>query len=382
MFLNRLANNKYVFFAESLVNNTREYGFKNAVKITPIKSRSLDTLKKDFKNSCALQLIEKSLGSKPYIDSAYDFGYCIAPVIYDYIKWLCSSGYNEIWFLSREGWLLKKAFDLYCHKKSINIKSVYFLASRRAASVAAIKSANDIKEILCQYYRGSLKNLLYSRLGINVDCNDFKVEMPKDIERVMNTVNISQVIKRAEAERKNYIGYIGSINSKITLADIGYQGTIQYYISKILNKKISGSYICTHYKNKPAQIGCDFKGLYNVINMREEQTNGIFKNQLCFEAVLKAPFGQLVCFDDNFKPVYNSENDFDDFTEEIQRGILKFIDDASDIDNMPFVKSPLSAVLVDVLINNNTSKGILDRLRVEDKYCSDGEIAAANSKTE
>lgn len=382
MFFNRLLNNKYIFSAESFINNIKEYGFKNAVRISQRnKNNSYDILKNDFfyNDYCMkmCQLIEKKAGKDIYIENLEDFGYCvIAPVIYDFIKWLAFSAdaYSEIWFLSREGWLLKRAFDIYIKKKNIQKKSVYFLASRRAASVAAIKNIDDIKEILSQYYRGSLKNLLSARLGIDLECQDFYVSMPNDIDKVMKLVNTDEVIEKSREEYKNYTGCIGNIKSNIAVADIGYQGTIQYYLSKMLNIKISGYYICSHYKNKPSVIGCRCSSLFPVINMQEEQTNGIFKNQLYFEAVLKAPFGQLIKFDSNYKPIYDNENDFDDNNEIIQKGILNFIEEFSCIDNMSFEKNTFSAELADVLIKANVSENILRSLKVEDKYCSDGKL--------
>jgi hypothetical protein len=107
--------------------------------------------------------------------------------------------------------------------------------------------------------------------------------------------------------------------------------------------------------------------------MREELTNPVFKNQLYFEAVLKAPFGQLLCFDDNAQPIYNDENDYNENVKEIQTGILRF---AEDFDCEYHKKSTFTAELCDTLISKNTSNDILKTIVVEDRYCSDANLSA------
>ncbi len=378
--LYRLFNNKYVFFAESFVNNTKRYGIKAAfTKMKREKNTSCEILKKDFAENeyCrkVFELIEKRIGKKMFIDDFSDFGYCvIAPVIYEYIKELAdkSRAYDEIWFLAREGWLLKSVFDIYAKKNGFGTKSRYFLASRRAASVAAVKCEEDIKTILSGNYNGGVKNLFRARLGKELNCEDFKVSLPEDIEKVMKLADVQDIIAQSRIENKNYKAYIGDVKN-VVVADVGYQGTIQYYLSKITDKRVDGFYICSHYKNKLLKTDCRCDSLFPVINMREELTNPVFKNQLYFEAVLKAPFGQLLCFDDNAQPIYNDENDYDENVREIQNGILRF---AEDFDFESYKKSTFTAELCDTLIRNNTSEDILKALVVEDRYCSDTNLSA------
>lgn len=40
-------------------------------------------------------------------------------------------------------------------------------------------------------------------------------------------------------------------DKKITVVDVGYSGTIQYYLMKLVNENIDGLYLCTLYnKNR------------------------------------------------------------------------------------------------------------------------------------
>lgn len=382
VLLYRAFNNKYVFEIDSFIKNIKQYGIKNTVSMY-LRNYVIgyDCIRRCFRDNKSvkmLELIEKKCNGNFRIETYFNMGYCMfGPVIYEFILWLYnqSVNYNELWFLSREGWLLKKVFDIYCNstgKAFVNTK--YFLSSRRAASVAAIKEEKDIKEILSQYYKGSVNNLIKTRLGITINY-DFYVEMPRDIEQVMSYINIESVINKAKEERKNYIQYCKDFDKKnIAVVDVGYSGTIQYYLSKLLNRKIDGLYISSHFNNKPEKIGCKCKSLFPVYNTLDEGKNKIFKNQLYFEAVLKAPFGQLISFDNNGLPLYNEDNEMSNGVLDIQEGICCFVKDMG-VMSENFKRNTFAIELFDFCINSEViNKELFKLLIVEDKYCSDGDI--------
>ena len=125
-------------------------------------------------------------------------------------KW---AGKNDLWFLAREGYVLKEVYDIFA--KNIikeNGNSEYFLTSRRSISVPAIENINDIRGILEQNYDGTFSNLLKARLGLDVN-DDFKnihIIMPRDIEKVMKMVepHLNDIFEKANAEKKEYMVYI------------------------------------------------------------------------------------------------------------------------------------------------------------------------------
>ena len=152
---------------------------------------------------------------------------------------------------------------------------------------------------MSQYYNGGICNVVKSRLGIDIDIEDMKISLPEDIEAVMNCIkpSIDKIIRIGKEEKKRYLKYINYSNQRVAVIDVGYMGTIQYYLSKLMDEKIDGRYLCLHYKAKPFKIGCDCKGLTEVSNPLEERKNRVFKNQLYLESVLKAPYGQLLYFE-------------------------------------------------------------------------------------
>lgn len=382
MGIKRVINNKYTNRVQSLVKSAELFGVRNAAALygrrNEIRLENIFRAFKDNKSRKIIELTEKKTGERHSIDSHYKMGYCVfAPVIYDYVQWLsyCTKSYDKLWFLSREGWLLKKAFDIYTEESAV---SRYIITSRRAASLACVKNIDDIIEILEMYYRGSAGNLIQSRLGVKTD-NNIYCQMPEDIDSVMNCVDTASVIEKAKKERESYIKYLGDTKGSIAVADVGYKGTIQYYLSKLTGSKIDGYYICSHFDCKPFKLGCKCQSLFPVVNLLDERENNIFVNQLYFEAVLKAPFGQLEYFDTEGKPVYNNDGYVSRGVEDIQKGILDFVRDMGHFDYEK--RKSLSYEMPGAYIKGGYIKdSLLKSLYVEDSYCSDGVISLGNVK--
>lgn len=370
-----------IYDMQSLFESLRRYGLKNA-RFVYEDGKSFEEIKNRFNDEKSLKmssLIEQKAGTKFEIKTMEDLGYCVfGSVIFDFVHWLgnVSKDYERLWFLSREGYLLKRAFDIYCP----NSKSVYFLASRRACSFAAIRNKDDIKEIMSQYYSGEMDKLLYSRLGIETD-DKSHIEMPSEIERAMQHIDAENIIKKAAEERFCYRNYIESVSEGNAAAvDIGYNATIQYYLNKIAQKNFDGFYICLHFHNKLRKSSSKCKALYPVYNFNEEKTNKIFKNQLFFEAVLKAPFGQLIRMERNGIPIYTDDGVMNDDIKRIQNGICNFIKDMGK-ENYGLRLNTFSIDLLDFALNKaNINNNLFRSFNVEDNYCSGGILKLSDGK--
>ena len=308
---------------------------------------------------------------EPVIKSFKKLGYCVyAPLLYDFTAFVLkvSEAYDSLWFLAREGWFLKQLFEYYGGNKE---KIRYLFTSRRAASVSTIKNNADIREITEQYYRGSFKNMLYARFGIETD-NEEDIALPEEIDSVMELMKpyYADIILLAEREREEYLSYIGDISGRIAVVDVGYRGTIQYYLSKLTGRSIDGIYITSYYANKLKETGGMYQSLAPVRNIYQESRHPVYQNHLYLEAVLKAPYGQLVCFNES-QPRFLGESEMDSNIEMVQSGILEFFKDCCD---MPALKSDFSAEFFGICIKSGwIDESIRSELYVEDSYCSDGE---------
>ena len=94
------------------------------------------------------------------------------------------------------------------------------------------------------------------------------------------------------------MGNIDFENKQVSVLDLGYAGTAQYYLAKLLNQKIDGKYFVVQSKLKPIQLGCDVYSCYNKnIYNNNIDKNIIYLNSLLIESFLTSPDGQFLYMD-------------------------------------------------------------------------------------
>lgn len=323
------------------------------------------------------------------IDNFYELGYSfIAPAILEYMLWLIREtkdvGADTILLFAREGYILKQVFDVIKEKcTSIsNINGEYLCVSRRALSYASLKSKEDIEEVLGIYYLGKMKDVIYNRFGITIEnLKDEEIRLPGDDLKVMKHLEpyIDGILEDSSKKRNDYLKYYSSLASKnkMVISDIGYSGTIQYYLSKVTGDVYYGRYFATDEAKKPLKIqGNDIKGFYSdgVAN-KYVSNSAIHKYDLLFESIMIAPFGQLLYVEDD-NMVYTEENNplFTDGIKDAHKGIVDYVSNYMDImgeyalEEIPDKNIPdslIKGIVENKCIGNNISKELL----FEDKYC-------------
>lgn len=287
----------------------------------------------------------------------------------------------KLLFLSRDGYLLKKIYDrLYPGSQAM-----YFLTSRRAASVAAIRNESDIRTILRRQYRGGLFNLIRSRLGYELSEDEFmdiNIEMPRDLEKVIKIIGrvTETILKQASKERIAYQQYADSQLfdcNRLAIVDLGYSGTIQSYLKKLLVNNIHGYYlVCSSIMQiKENEYTC----LYT-------ENSSVFKNQLFLEAALQAPYGQLLHFvvkNGKVRAIYKDDDMVSEDIIKVQDGIIAYaehykqlVEMVGDISILPEFAE---AVFAGILDNKITDTGnALEVFCVQDDYCSNGSLFYKN----
>lgn len=289
-------------------------------------------------------------------------------------------------FLSREGYFLQKLYKKYCDSFHIKeLQNHYFLTSRRAASVAQIRNFKDAKELLKTNYDGRLSTFLAERFGleqIHIE-NDIHIKLPGDERVVIGKLAgmADAVLARAETERQAYLSYINELMGKdcewnnVVLVDIGYAGTIQYYLMKILGQPLDGRYLATEYNIKPPLLSGTCSSLYNF------RTSRLFDDtQLFLEAVTAAPHGQLICFEsEDLKttPVYkrNIESCWKS-ARKFQDAIYHYVETVGTVvrDIHPHFSEELAeTILSEVLRAGIFGDEMCGAFTVYDGYCMDGE---------
>ena len=330
------------------------------------------------------------------IKDAYTFGYCfMGPVVNSYVRWVCNeaskNGADNILFFAREGYVLEKVFKAIKDNSAVNfaknVNGKYLLVSRRAMSVARCKDETTIDELLDIFYLGNFKNLLQSRFGIKAfeDEEDFEVKLPDNKAKVKRHLEkyISAILNKADEERKSYLSYFNNIvgeGDRFVFSDIGYSGSIQYFLSELLGKATEGYYFATDDVRKGEKYPGNKMYGYYIENdgEREISTSAVHRYNMILESVLIAPVGQLEYIGEDGLPVYkyNENPAFNRDVEEVQRGITDFaadyarlcVHDEGDFSSCRNISEKLYESIIKYdIVDESLAKSFV----VEDGYCRD-----------
>lgn len=255
------------------------------------------------------------------ISSAYDVGYLFcAPMIVDFVIWFSryvkENNIDNIWFLARDGYLIKKLFEI------INTEnSVYFLTSRIASIRAGIRDISDLEYVDGMKFSGTISENLRERFGIEVE-----------EKRNGNIFDYSDlIIKRAMALSeyyKNYINNIGVKKGNIVIFDFVAKGTTQYFLQRLVpHNQLVGLYFLQLEPKFMADKNLEICPFYTE---QELEKSAIFDNYYILEIVLTSPDPSCIEFDECAKPLFaketRSESDINCISQ-AQQGIIDYLED-------------------------------------------------------
>ncbi len=261
------------------------------------------------KQSRKILKIVDGLERKPGSDY-YRFGFdYFGPFLYGYTKWLYEithlKGIDNILFFSRDGYMMKKAYDSL--PGGVDTKYVYF--SRKSLRQALLCHAND--------YKSSLKYYSWKRFVTVAELLDFygfdhnewgkiaakqKIDLKKEYvyEELPDSPELNELYdslkqeinRRSDIQSELLLKYINQIglNDSSAVVDIGWHGNMQYYLEEFL--KING-------------IKIRLKGFYVGINASKKQDGDLYgylysdndqslrKSTLCFFGIYEKLFQSL-----------------------------------------------------------------------------------------
>lgn len=216
--------------------------------------------------------------------SAYAVGFSVVGPLFlgaaEFIARISKArNYSKLFFASRDGFYLKAAYDILRSFDAELPESKYFVSSRKLANSSTIQSIDDVIRVArVDFSNCKLISLLRNRFNL---ADDVLKDLPREVlsyyglksledhitqERHRQAVveiasHFSDIIiskcKSTEQAYTNYLQSIGLDASNCCIVDIGYSGTIQIALSKLLDKKIGGIYVATWERAKQL----DQKGL-------------------------------------------------------------------------------------------------------------------------
>lgn len=178
----------------------------------------------------------------------------LGPLCYGFANWVAGRarehGITHLYFLSRDGWLLKKAFDLLPAQTRAGLTSHYLYSSRRAVWFASLKEDTpqaEFREMLSGASPFLPVGAFLTRIFIDPDsCVDairqvgFEkptslVKKSSDKEKLYALFDVlkPQIVANAAKEREDYLGYLNEQGllkqSRAALVDVGWTGSVLKY---------------------------------------------------------------------------------------------------------------------------------------------------------
>jgi predicted HAD superfamily hydrolase len=298
-------------------------------------------------------------------DFWYELGYRQVGLLFlGFCRWLIHQALTDrvekLYFLSRDGFILKQVYDLLSQKIEHAPPSVYLYASRRALNVPGI---TELDAPTMDFLVGGTSTLrveqFIGRLGLRA--TDFAAEIraagfDDATHRVVNGRDyamlrdlyqrifpaIRQVALAEQEHLYDYLQTTGILQAgKIGLVDIGWHGTLQHSLNRLIEATgrsidITGYYLGTFQKARLfAEAG---QRMASYICKQAEPVELYDKVKLSveiFEFIHMAPHGSVIKFEQTeqgIAPVFEV-NDQDPAklakVAAVQQGALDFVSDSA-----------------------------------------------------
>lgn len=201
-----------------------------------------------------------------------NFGYAaLGPLLLGFSTWLREQaslrGLTHLHFLSREGRILKDAFDIVDRDGASGIQTSYLFGSRRAIRVANIKVEDDVHEMARTTIDAGAKigDLLFGRFGVTQEelpddalqnagyaswespVGSRRVQRQRFIELMREIAPL--VVEKSIKERELYLSYLAdrglSESAKFGIVDIGWQANMQGALGTLIGHEFPGFYLAS-----------------------------------------------------------------------------------------------------------------------------------------
>lgn len=284
----------------------------------------------------------------------YEFGYKIlGPAILGYVSWILTNlkeaKVDKVFFFSREGKFIKRAFDCLYHP---DIEEKYIYVSRRSLTVPALASVNELKDFLA--FRPIKDNVTVKeelgKLGLTIkNVNQetwFTYNMlskklgslsEKDKKALENNLFLTAK-KYAIKELKVALEYLKQegVRGKFAVVDIGWNGSMQRALEEIFKSNnisvdMIGYFLAQRdefYKNKDYIKNYGYLFNYDKVSKKE---NLLLNSGTAFlELLFSADHGSTLRYkkqNNKVVPVFDKYeyNNIWPYLKQTQNGAIDFV---------------------------------------------------------
>lgn len=245
----------------------------------------------------------------------FDFGYSfLSPILNRYVREISANCKNSrAVCLAREGWAFNELLNHLVDKDLLKLdhKPVYLKVSRTVLFRCLLGTPEVWSMALASSFSGSLIQLLNKRFGLQLHeifqiipeelLSQF-VELPRDTASLIATLSPynETFFQHVTPTRNAMTAYfeaegLFSADCGITFLDLGYSGTIQKLITKMLGRDTSGLYFIANSagRNPVGHHVAMMKGVFRE-NVKWSDGYLMLERSLLLESLLTAPHGQVL----------------------------------------------------------------------------------------
>lgn len=267
------------------------------------------------------------------VESPYDLGRdFLGPLMDFWLNWLSGElkrqPVRRMLFPARDGFLIHKLYELMRTYDHTLPPGIFFKASRRSMSVAALRTEADVRQVAERAFRGTVKSFFEQRFGITVLEETLWQTGSKETEQLLQRY-LPDILSNAREERECYLSYLKNLmlpgDGVSGFFDFAAGGTVQHFYEKLTGAEVHGFYFAT--MNLPndfydqGEISAPFGNLTSY-----GCGSPLAGGYLMLESVLTDPDTTLVRIDFDGQPCFqNGKNNAWSVMEQIQAGIFDYV---------------------------------------------------------
>ncbi|MGN1154360.1 MAG: hypothetical protein ACI4S3_10055 [Candidatus Gastranaerophilaceae bacterium] len=322
------------------ISNCKKYGIKTNICIkTQFQPYEESILKNqdDINSQVYIGCAKNSL-DRNYSTEAYKLGCSFAaPILYSYIKFVLNSAIRQsiktLYFIARDGYVLKFIADEIIKSKKLNIKTSYIYGSRKAFRTPNINEYEDF----IRFMLNETDNMddLYIDDVIIQHPEIKKLSLDKDKSKIKalllnNSIIKEKILNNFKQKRgllSKYIKQEVNFSENFAFVDLCGTGKSQDYLQSVINEFDSRRITTFYFYNS-------FLTDYKTSKKISYLTN--IRSSLIMELLARCPQGQTVGYseeDGHIKPIiekYNSELlikwGFNDYIGGIKRFVQNIVE--------------------------------------------------------
>lgn len=244
----------------------------------------------------------------------YEFGYSfLSPIMNHYVRKIAEYSIEQRPVcLAREGWLFFELINRVREKKLLNIRHepVYLKVSRTLLFRSMLGDLEVWQLALENKFKGNVLDLMIKRFGLQLheayeilpaELLSFKVALPEEKDKVVQwlTPHKSRMQDHVEPTRRALFEYLsrtlaGEEHLTPLMLDLGYAGTIQKIITRIIKRDTSGLYFIAN-KSGNTQVAGQIANMRGVFKEDISWSQGylMLERSLLLESLVTAPHGQV-----------------------------------------------------------------------------------------